>query len=367
LDISLAFRDPTDQTKLKFKAEDRERPTFSKRQMVNYVPSQLNKLDVKLVPFEMSFPKLDFFATQNVFAPGTRFMTATQVMFPHDVVLAGKMVVETARDGAAGGGSAGTAAVKSTTTTTEPRATRSSDDSAYMSAAAGVAQGLKELLDRLYTDNRFLADVMAVADDRDGEVVLDWFHEQGYQIAWNGVKKQLEELTLPGPKFDVRFAGGVYKLKNESLVFKGLFVHPVTRKAYIDGQETVSSETDGTNGNLLVTVTDGDREEHRLELGFVAKDGLVAGLTGSTWPSDAPDKTSPVSGEIFFPWDDKRPTGLDRRDMSPAEKHWESEANQYYAVGLDLVFPMRVPPLSPNDAAALTERLFAPVMMMAPP
>jgi hypothetical protein len=53
--------------------------------------------------------------------------------------------------------------------------------------------------------------------------------------------------------------------------------------------------------------------------------------------------------------------------MSPAEKHWEREANQYYAVGLDLVSPMRVPPLSPNDAAALTERFFAPVMMMAPP
>jgi hypothetical protein len=124
---------------------------------------------------------------------------------------------------------------------------------------------------------------------------------QGYQIAWDGVKKQLEELTLPGPKFDVRFAGGVYKLKDERLGFEELFVHPATRKVYIDGRETVAPETNGTNGNLLVTVTDGDGVEHRLELGFVAKDGLVAGLTGKTWPNDALDKTSPVSGEIFFP------------------------------------------------------------------
>ncbi|KAK3297294.1 uncharacterized protein B0H64DRAFT_457363 [Chaetomium fimeti] len=370
LDISLAFRDPTDQPKLNFKAEYRKRPWYVHREMVDYVPDRLHKLSVKLTPFELSFPKLDFFATQNVFAPGTRFMTATQVLFPHDVVLAGKMVVETARGGAAGGGFAGIAAVESAPTTTDLPTTRSLAYSAYMympAAAAGAAQGLKELLDRLYTDNRFLGDAMTVADDRDGEGVLDWFHEQGYQIAWGGVKKQLEDLTLPGPKFDVRFAGGVYKLKDESLGFEELFVHPVTRKVYIDGQETVASETDGTNGNLLVTVTDGDGGEHRLKLEFAAKDGLVTGLTGSTWPTDAPDKTSPVSGEIFFPWDDKRPTGPDRRDVSPAEKHWEREANQYYAVGLDLVSPMRVPPLSPNDAAAVTERFFAPMMLMAPP
>ncbi|EAQ86629.1 predicted protein [Chaetomium globosum CBS 148.51] len=376
LDISLAFRDPTDQPKLSFEALYRKRPWYAHREMVKYVPGELHKLRVRLTPFEMKFPKLDFFATQNVFAPGTRFMTATQVLLPHDIVLAGKMVVVPAAGGGGGGGAAASApaaaaAAESAPTTTELPTARSLDYSAYMymsGAAAGAAQGLQELLDRLYTDNRFLGDAMAVADDKDGEAVMDWFREQGYQIAWDGVKKELEELTLPGPKFDVRFAGGVYKLKDESLGFEELFVHPVTRKIYIDGQETAESETDGTNGNLVVTATDGDGQEHHLKLEFVAnKDGLIANLTGSTWPSDAPDKTSPVSGEIFFPWDDKRPTGPGRRNMSPAEKHWEGEANRYYAVGLDLVSPMRVPPMPAHEAAVVTERFFAPVALMGLP
>ena len=356
VNISLAFRDPDDEPSVSFTPLDV--PYKPGTMPSDEIPLEMRQLRVRLTPFEMNFPKLDFFATQNVFAPGTRFMTAKQVMFPDDLVLTGTMP-----DVQKPSGMMDDIPI---TVSAEDKRSLLAECVPYSSIRRlptppedghSKRGDLVRLLDCLYSDNRFLGVALAKAADTDGDAVLAWFRGQGFAIAQDDVKR-LEELKLPGPSFDLRFAGGAYTLKAEGLGYRELFIQPVTRKVYIDGQETVS-KTDGKGGKVLVTTAD---REQCLGLEFVAEEGVVNGFKGTTWPKNAPDKTSTISGEIFFPWDSPKPE-RSRRDTSPAEKHWELEANRYYAVGLDLASPLYAPPET-DTTLSLADSLFVPMTLM---
>ncbi|EGD87448.1 hypothetical protein H112_05992 [Trichophyton rubrum D6] len=49
------------------------------------------KAEINLPTFTVDLPELNFFSTQNIFAPGERFIQVSDLMFPSDLVLCGNM------------------------------------------------------------------------------------------------------------------------------------------------------------------------------------------------------------------------------------------------------------------------------------
>ncbi|KAJ4269006.1 hypothetical protein NW762_003079 [Fusarium torreyae] len=345
LNITLSFEDPADEPTLTFTPEERDVPWGENAKLVIGIPAELKELRMALTPFAMSFPKLDFFETQNVFAPGTRFITAKNVLFPDDLVLTGMM----ARAG-----------------DEEKPDVSTGDEVAYSSFISGPegssvsvqASPLRPLLDRLYSNNRFLGALSTMSQDGEPQGVVAWLKQQGFAIS-NDDLKALDAMRTPGPDFDVRFAGGAYKLKAQGLDYQTLFIHCVTRKVYIDGIEAVSKPDEAT-GKLLVTTGDG---KQCFSLEFEVKESMMAGFQGTSWMAEDKQKTSPISGEIFYPWDDA--TG--DQEGSPVEQLWVKEAKKYYAVSLDLTTPLQLP-LKEFVHITRAESLFEPasVYILAP-
>lgn len=66
---------------LSFKDEDQPTVTYT----------QEKGLYLKLSKFDINPPPLDFFMTQNIFAPGKTLIKVSEVMLPSDLVLLGRI------------------------------------------------------------------------------------------------------------------------------------------------------------------------------------------------------------------------------------------------------------------------------------
>lgn len=89
LKLEVSFEE-SDQPKMKEPAW-KERQTNLFQKLIKEVPPSFKDVKIHLKPFTACFPSLNFFATQNIFASGKRFINVSDVMIPYDVVLMGKM------------------------------------------------------------------------------------------------------------------------------------------------------------------------------------------------------------------------------------------------------------------------------------
>lgn len=178
-----------------------EVPPFFKEKVQFKLPSNLS----------CQFKGLNFFSAQNVFVPGVRFIKATEVMLPHDAVILGTMPQVEEKRGAA---------------------------SAVETAYGQLEQQkppvpLSKFLDDIYRDNYFFGDLVRAAMDGKPDEVSAIIHAKGFDIKEGEPMATILKLSKPGPDFDIRYAGGAYKITNPSdLPYKELFVHSCLRTVH---------------------------------------------------------------------------------------------------------------------------------------
>jgi hypothetical protein len=200
-------------------------------------PAVIKQLKIELDPFTMQFPGLDTFTTQNTFAPGMHFLKLSEVMIPHDVILMGAMVSPTR-----------TSVQPSEALVQDKGMLRVAVRSLSLEATADNSSPfqLQKLIDCLYRDNFFLGECLQLALEGTLDELQSFLQGQGFHITPESLKK-LAAWTSPGPEFDIRFAGGAYRIRSDGpRQFLELFVDPVNRTLF--GKSDEKTDAAGPDG-----------------------------------------------------------------------------------------------------------------------
>lgn len=178
------------------------------------IPRAFQNISITLPAFKTQLDELSFFAAQNVLVPGVKFIKANEVIVPHDVVILGTMPRSDSKVMPASAlMSLGSVPVT---------------EAAFASSNGGT---FAELLDELYTDDAFLGEVLNRGISGKPEDVYSLFEERGYKFDKDHVMNAVQELTTPGPNFDLRYAGGVYEVRGGDDKHQ-ILVHPVHRTIF---------------------------------------------------------------------------------------------------------------------------------------
>lgn len=207
------------------------------------IPDAFDGISFTLPSFKTKLTGLNFFSAQNVFVPGVRFIKATQVMVPHDVLLIGEMPRHEANQPSAAPPASAPAAMPGSLnmaanpfTTASPHMLATMPDAVLppTTAPQDVEARAKSFLDKVYSDGYFLGDLMRAVADGGANDVRALLAPNGHDsLTEETLVQVLQDLTALGPKFDVRYAGGLYgPISGEESYFKQLVVHPVHRTIY---------------------------------------------------------------------------------------------------------------------------------------
>lgn len=177
------------------------------------IPPAIQSLQITLPSFKAQVKGLDFFMAKNVIIPGTTTnpIRATDVIVPHDVFVLAKMP---------------------TSTNTSYWSLGPAGEAVPPESAPGSGPSMEDLLDRLYTNDTYLATFVHAAINGDRDEISALLAKEAPGLDATSLNNFLDEHTSTGPDFDIRYAGGVYKPQDSSSPFHELMVHPVHRTIY---------------------------------------------------------------------------------------------------------------------------------------
>ncbi|EFR01060.1 hypothetical protein MGYG_04063 [Nannizzia gypsea CBS 118893] len=160
---------------------------------------------------------------------------------------------------------------------------------------------VKKFIDLLYTDIPFqkgLIDCLVAKGD-----TLDYAKSRGY-IPQPDDWKLIKSLAEPGPNFDLRFAGGAYRVDPNGLGIWELLVVSSTQVVYVDGVAATSAKVDedgfvtfsiqsGYNFRIKIIPAPlvGDKPESMRESSF----------SGEVWQNGSVHRST-IAGKRFYPW-----------------------------------------------------------------
>lgn len=184
-------------------------------------------------PINPHLPQLDFFRTQNVFAPGKTAIEATRTIAPYDFVVLGdiphplNMLPP-----------APTNRLSSNRTLLQSRRhdawnnLRAAPAKHYLKKARSLATAPdvergKALFETVYTDELgFAREFVSAVRTGEPSLVDSFFKSKGYSLDTIGTNC-MDALSVPGPDFDLRFVGGMYSLETGDTTTM-IFVNPKT-------------------------------------------------------------------------------------------------------------------------------------------
>lgn len=201
-----------DKPKMDYKAKsvDDKDDEYFKWKGSDSIPYEFNedKGNVQyLIPSDMDFEfkGLNYFSAQNVFVPGVKFIEAKTEMMPYDVVLLGTMPEQPE----------------------EPTKYRSLPRRIVMTSDYATADPIGDFIEDIYSNGYFLGDLIHHIANKDPEGVAKVIQDRGFEnLDLDEVQQTLKRCSIPGPDFDVRYAGGSYQIQDTSSTpVKELFVH----------------------------------------------------------------------------------------------------------------------------------------------
>ncbi|EMR90141.1 hypothetical protein BcDW1_1223 [Botrytis cinerea BcDW1] len=286
------------------------------------IPNEFDedKDDVQyLVPSDMDFvfQGLNYFSAQNVFVPGVKFIEAKTEMMPYDVVLLGTMPEQP----------------------DEPTGYRTLPRRMVMDDYA--TDPIQDFLEDIYSNGYFMGDLIHHITNSDPEGVCKVIQDRGFEnLDPVEVHQALQKFSIPGPDFDVRYAGGSYQVQDTtSTPVKELFVHSRYRDILLDDQMVLSQQTQ-SDGSVTFTSHDGQRSFQVLFNVDVDSDSPCGGVgfEGTSWSTAEPEQKTKFSGQRVFPWKDS--PSLRKPKAAPmVDSATDAEALQYLSVAMDLTAP----------------------------
>ncbi|EAW17006.1 uncharacterized protein NFIA_003620 [Aspergillus fischeri NRRL 181] len=172
---------------------------------------------------------------------------------------------------------------------------------------------MQKLLDKTFNskDDEFL---MGLLDAVQKDTATDYTKTHGFdfkEINWRIIK----EMSKPGPHFDLRMAGGVYRFDNNDLGFYELLVDSSMRAVFVDGEPT---EPVQVKEGLVIFST---KSQHKFELSFTCSQILgeeisIPSFAGHCTIAGVDSKIS-TTGRKFYPWGDVPDGTDDEIDHSP--------------------------------------------------
>jgi hypothetical protein len=145
---------------------------------------------------KVSNQNFNFFATQNVFAPGKKIIKVDSnvgVFVPHDVLLLGDVVDPPAAAPAPAGAKATVAHIDDATTDAPP------------------AQTISALKSTVLTDQDFVAKLFAALRDNKLQDFEQAVNDKGITVSADDLNT-LHAQASSQPEFDIRLASGLYKI-----------------------------------------------------------------------------------------------------------------------------------------------------------
>ncbi|TGO69563.1 hypothetical protein BOTNAR_0009g00100 [Botryotinia narcissicola] len=247
-----------------------------------------------LIPSDMDFEfqGLNYFSAQNVFVPGVKFIEAKTEMMPYPV------------------GSFGCPGRVPNSTTSYRLLPRRID----MMSDYATADLIGDFIEDIYSNGYFLGDLIHHIANKDPAGVAKVIQGRGFEnLDLDEVRQMLKRCSIPGPDFDVRYAGGSYQIQDTSSTpVKELFTQS-------DGSVTFISH-DGKRSFQVIFNVDVDSESP---------------CGGST---TEPEVKTIISGQRVFPWKDS-PSLRHPKDLPMEDSATDAEALQYLSIAMDLVAP----------------------------
>ncbi|KAE8363723.1 hypothetical protein BDV27DRAFT_158502 [Aspergillus caelatus] len=216
-------------------------------------------------------------------------------------------------------------------------------------------------LEKIYSDNDLLSGLLMNVTEKKANPV-EYIEKKGFKFQsddWEAV----QVLEKPGPNFDLRLAGGVYRFDANKAGLWELMVHSVTSAIYVNGKPVTSQKTD--NQGWVTCEMESQRD---LRIQF-----KCASIVGEPQPHSKPQFTGEVSktgeggekevitGQRYYPWGnayDKINTkqlitnpGTSASDeiVRVCRKLREDEAVKWLAVALDLLACQSKPLDGPHE------------------
>ncbi|KAK5100668.1 hypothetical protein LTR70_001432 [Exophiala xenobiotica] len=243
------------------------------------LPRQFEGCYMDLSGLSMSNHNFTFFATTNVFAPGKRIINidSSQGLFnPYDVMLVGHV-----NESPDSGGSFNNAGA---------------DD-----ATAGSPDALKTTL---FQDQDFLAKFYSAI--RDGKTVdtLQAIDDTEIQISNEDIQI-LKDQASSGPSFDIRLAGGLYKIDTPDTLSKiNVSISPMDGMISLDNHHVQSQTVDDATGQVQWTLG-GNTYKVKFSTEFDTSGNVAAiKFDGETWPTEDLTKKVPFQGHKTIPSSD---------------------------------------------------------------
>jgi hypothetical protein len=154
---------------------------------------------------QVSNQNFNFFATQNVFAPGQQIIKVDHTESlgtPHDILLVGDVVDPPIPPASV--------PVPTTAARALPKATLNSV-SLYDTTPADSSQSLRDLKNSLFTDQTWIKNLFAALRDGKADDFERLVSSKGFTVSDDDMKSlQTEASALTS--FDIRLAGGLYKI-----------------------------------------------------------------------------------------------------------------------------------------------------------
>ncbi|KAB8266543.1 hypothetical protein BDV30DRAFT_221720 [Aspergillus minisclerotigenes] len=246
---------------------------------------------------------LDAIFKQNLFSSQLGGLACSAIHVPHDVVLSMK---------------------------TDSMATFSSTSSSRFDVASFV---------QLFRNDVFLTKVINLIAANKKDDLRSLLKEKGYEhppVTW---KNDIKAMTVPGDRFDLRVAGGLYKnVDPHSSVFKELFVDSKWGHIYVDDQR-VHDQSVYASGHVKITIP---KNHKKLDLIFKCDfDPILNGtaLVGrNSFRGTTADQVK-IEGAQIFPWNDLNSPSVKAIKAAKLDdlKHVERLALKHFPLCLDLI------------------------------
>ncbi|CAN9253401.1 unnamed protein product [Alternaria alternata] len=269
----------------------------------NYLPLELNsdsQLFMDINALQVSNQDFNFFATQNVFAPGQQIISVDNTEglgTPHDILLVGHVVEPLPPASSAPVATdASKATLKATVNSAEL-------DDIDQSTPADSTQSLPALKTALFTDQIFVKNLFAALRDGKADVFEQLVSSKGIKVSEKDLKSLQAEAST-SPSFDIRLAGGLYKIDAPTAMKDvTMTISPMDGMISFNNAHVENQNTDQDTGKVHWTTGNGSTI---FEASFATKfgnDGNISSITitGQKWTSDQPTNTTLFSAFKVIP------------------------------------------------------------------
>ncbi|KAF7897835.1 uncharacterized protein EAF01_008801 [Botrytis porri] len=213
---------------------------------------------------DFEFHGLNYFSAQSVFVPGVKFIEAKTEMMPYNVVLLGAMPEQPEPTGYC----------------LLPRRT-------VMMSDYATTDPIGDFIDDIYSKGYFLGDLIHHITNNNLAGVKQVIQDRGFtNLDLAEVQQTLKRSSIPGPDFDVRYAGDSYQIQDTSTTpLNNLFVHS------LDDQTVLSQQTQ-LDGSVTFTSHDGQRSIQVVFNVDVDSESPCGsgGFEGTSWSTTEPEQ-----------------------------------------------------------------------------